>query len=96
MDEFILTKHAQQRAADMHLDDEFITELLTHPHVKHVNQSPTHGDAWRYCRDEVAAIVALDAPVVITFLPATERRWQAEDARPSPGRRFDADRWHHR
>lgn len=96
MDEFTLTKHAQQRAIDMALDAAFITELLTHPHVKHLNKSPTHGNAWRYCRDGVAAIVSMDGPVVITFLPATEERWKAEDERPLAGRRFDADRWHHR
>lgn len=95
MDDFILTKHAQQRASDMALDDEFIEELLTHPQVKHVNKSPTHGDAWRYRRDDVAAIVSLDDSVIITFLPATEQRWRAEDAtHPLPDRRFDAERWH--
>lgn len=76
VDSLRFTKHARAKMIERGVTYEEIVEVLTRPHV-----TEPHEGAVRYVRGDLVAVVAADAPVLITVLLRRQGRWTSEDAR---------------
>lgn len=91
---FQLSKHAVQRALEMGLDADAVRRIVLHPDFTRYN--PVRGTRDHVADGVKAPMVKRDdgSLIVLTFLPASEERWQREDAeRPIRGRHFDPSKW---
>lgn len=85
MPDFILSKHAMERALDMCLDGEEIRDTFYRP--RSVLPAPHGREYWS--RGRLTLIVAFDGPVptVVTVLWARASDWAADNDSVAPSRR---------